>query len=262
MISIYQFIITTMLSLSGLSLDSTKSKILQSPFINPITILSGCIISAGIIGGIYITYKYQIGYYRSDILMKDAFNEDEFEIYSKGKKTIVLGCSCSGKSTLSKKIAKKIPNIKHVELDDLYYLPGWNWRSDQDFESIVRNTLSKNEKWVIDGEYPEVHHMLWSDVEVVIWLDYDFWVVFWRSIKRTTYQILTGQKVCNGNINTFYSTFIECKPVFGGIPGWVIKTHSTFKEKIAEWTVQYPHVKIIIIPSPNHCDYWFNKLKK
>ena len=50
--------------------------------------------------------------------------------------------SCgSGKSTLAKRIATKL-EIRHIELDELFHLPGWNQRSKEEFEALLEEATT------------------------------------------------------------------------------------------------------------------------
>lgn len=242
--------------------QDTKNKLFKSPFINPVIIVTGSIIiTFGVVGGIYLKYKQIKGYYRSDISLEDAFTEDDLNVFNNYNNFMISGCSASGKTTLCNKIDLKIEKIHRIDLDELYWLPNWKHNPDEIFNSNVQKEFNKYNKngWIIDGDYSEARHTSWSNAQVVIFLDYDFWVCFWRAVKRTSYRVITGQQVCNGNYETFYSTCILCNPEFGGIAGSVWVNYPRYKKRIKQWTKDYPHIKCVTIPSPYHCEYWLNK---
>jgi adenylate kinase family enzyme len=54
------------------------------------------------------------------------------------KRVVIIGTSCSGKSHLGRILARKY-QVPHVELDDLYWLPGWQERPEKEFISFRFN---------------------------------------------------------------------------------------------------------------------------
>ena len=248
--------------LSLLRYEATKRTLVRPRFTSPVTVVSRCFITAAVIGGLYITYRNRIGYYRSDIKLHQTFTEEDYQALSKYKKIMVLGCCSSGKSTLCQNIKKIQPRLAHIEIDSLYWKPNWTEPEEKEFEAKVTTTLDKHKDgWIVDGVYYELNelkdHDIWKEVELVIWLDYDFWVVFWRAVKRTTYQIITNQAICGDNYRDWRD--LVYIPVIGGIPGWVWQFHPTYKQRRAQWDMRYTQAKVITMPSPYHCDYWLNK---
>eukprot|EP01084_Bolivina_argentea_P215325 365558_1 len=209
---------------------------------------------------IYMAYKKYIGYYRFDIPVNLAFTKDDYDIFDTHKRFIIVGCSSSGKSTLAHQLCEKYSHLERIELDYLWWLPNWKERNKEEFKSLLETKISDaNENgWVIDGNYKHARDIMWSKVEVVIWLEYGFWEVFYRACKRTLLRIITKEKVCNGNIETLYG--FMCDPL-QGIPFYVWRVHSKFKGRILKWKSEYPQVKIVKIESPYHCQYWFDNLK-
>jgi len=66
-------------------------------------------------------------------------------------RTVVIGSSCSGKSTFSQQLALK-KNLQYIELDSLHWLPNWQERADEEFRVLVSEAVS-NTSWVVDGNY-------------------------------------------------------------------------------------------------------------
>lgn len=212
---------------------------------------------------IYVASKIWSGYYRFDIPLETAFSKEELSVFTKHKRFIIVGSSCSGKSTLAKQLCSKYNDLKRIELDYLSWLPQWKCRPKQEFRSLVSNTISQANKsgygWIIDGNYKNSRDIMWSKVQVVIWLEYEFWNVFYRACKRTLLRIIYKESVCNGNIETFWGFISD---PMQGIPFWVWKCHRKFKQRIPKWKEEYPHVILIKIESPYHCKYWLDNLSQ
>jgi adenylate kinase family enzyme len=117
------------------------------------------------------------------------------------KKIVIAGATGSGKSTFAKDLSKKL-NIFHVELDNLYWLPGWQPRPEQEIRALFSKTTS-NEKWIVCGNYPSLKEFTVDRADTIVWLDYSFLFCFWFTLKRSLRRIIKREKCCNGNQETF-----------------------------------------------------------
>lgn len=160
-------------------------------------------------------------------------------------RVVVVGTSCSGKTTFARDLAARL-QVPHVELDALYWLPGWVEREPDEFLVLIDENIA-GPRWVIDGNYRTARDRLWSRATAVIWLDYGFPLVFWRSLKRTFHRAFTGQEICNGNVESWRIVFSRDSIIF-----WVI---STYKERRRRYNAlfaagDYPEAAKIRLCSP------------
>ena len=132
---------------------------------------------------------------------------------------IVIGSSCSGKSTFSLSLAEKL-KIKYIELDELHWLPNWVERHDEEFRELV-NKATASDTWVIDGNYSVVKDIFWPRATQIIWLNHSFHLVLYRSITRSITRIVTKKKLFSGNIESFKLTFLSRDSIIL----WVLKTY-------------------------------------
>ena len=88
---------------------------------------------------------------------------------AKPKRIVIIGDSCSGKTTLGKKIAAEL-SVKHVELDSLFWEPNWKEAEIDVFKSRIDKALS-TDSWVVDGNFAKAREVIWNRAELVIWLD-------------------------------------------------------------------------------------------
>jgi len=132
----------------------------------------------------------------------------------------IIGTSGSGKSTLAKQLTQLL-ECPHFELDQYRFLPGWVKRPRDEFIKIVQEKISE-ENWIICGnEEPPLKEDLISASDKIIWLDYSFPLIFFRTFKRTMRRIFRKQPCCNGNYETFFQQFFTEKSIFW----WIIKTY-------------------------------------
>ncbi|MGE4320555.1 MAG: DNA topology modulation protein FlaR [Acholeplasmataceae bacterium] len=77
-------------------------------------------------------------------------------------KILVLGYSGAGKSTFAKKLHQHY-NIPVIYLDTIHFKANWVEREDEDMAHDLRAFMSKNDSWVIEGNYrrivPERHEL-------------------------------------------------------------------------------------------------------
>jgi len=79
------------------------------------------------------------------------------------KKINVVGVSGSGKSTFSRKLAKKL-NYPYLEMDAMFWKPCWQESSNEEFFNKLNEQLSRP-VWVLDGNYHRSLKIKWAEVE-------------------------------------------------------------------------------------------------
>lgn len=104
-----------------------------------------------------------------------------------GSTVHVTGNSCSGKSTLGRRIASAL-DVPHVELDALNWEPGWVSLAEKDPEELERriSDATLGDGWVVSGSYMGFSmRTFWSRVETVVWLDLPVHRLLWRVLVRS-----------------------------------------------------------------------------
>lgn len=130
--------------------------------------------------------------------------------FSKYKRILLIGCPGSGKSTLAKKLGQKT-GLPVIHLDTIYWLPHWERRPTEEFESILKEELEK-ETWIIDGNYNRTLDLRISYCDLIIYLDIPRRVCLWSVIKRRIqYANKTRedmQKECNEVIDYSFISYV------------------------------------------------------
>lgn len=62
------------------------------------------------------------------------------------KRILIIGCNASGKTTMSRKLAKKL-NLPLIHLDKLYWRDNWT-HTTEEFDELLQEELKKDE-WII-----------------------------------------------------------------------------------------------------------------
>ena len=146
-------------------------------------------------------------------------NTTGFKQVNRMQRVVVIGSSCSGKSTFARQLSKRL-DIKHVELDQLHWKPNWEERPDDDFRTLVESEVS-GEKWIVDGNYSVVRNLVWPKATTIVWLNYPFTLVLYRTIKRSIIRAVTKEPLFAGNVETIRQSFFSKHSIIW----WVIKTY-------------------------------------
>lgn len=136
------------------------------------------------------------------------------------KRIVIVGTSCSGKTTLAQTIAAE-RSIPHIELDVLFWQPGWTETPRDEFHNKIRYAISSSESWVLSGNYNSAKEITLPAATDIVWLNYPLYKNFWRGLKRSFVRILSGTDAFEGCKETFRLTFLSRDSILL----WVLKTH-------------------------------------
>jgi adenylate kinase family enzyme len=123
------------------------------------------------------------------------------------KRVVVIGSSCSGKTTLARRISE-VMGVPHVELDELHWGPDWTERPTEVLRSAVRERVAED-GWVVDGNYTKIQDIVWPRATDAVWLNYSFPVVFGRALRRTVGRMITREELFSGNRESFRLSFLS-----------------------------------------------------
>ena len=87
------------------------------------------------------------------------------------RKVLIVGCGGAGKSTLAVEMAKRF-GLPVIHLDKLWWLPDWQNRSEQEFDELLAEELTKPD-WIIEGNYLRTFKTRLQYADFCIFLDYD-----------------------------------------------------------------------------------------
>lgn len=129
---------------------------------------------------------------------------------------IVLGAGGSGKTTLSKKLSKKL-NIELIHLDKEYWLPSWQKPDLNTWKEKV-STLVQKECWIMDGNYIETLDLRLEKADLVIMLDIDSSICTRSIMLRTIKSYFTKRTDlidgCSDRFNKEYHEFVKWAKAF------------------------------------------------
>lgn len=101
-----------------------------------------------------------------------------------GERVLIVGDTNAGKSTLGAQLSDAL-GMPFIELDALYWLPGWQARERDDFRQLLRDHLPEDGRWVAAGNYSSSSDIHWRRADTIVWLDYPLAVTLPRLVLRT-----------------------------------------------------------------------------
>ena len=103
------------------------------------------------------------------------------------ERIIIIGCGGAGKSTLARQLGEKL-NLPVVHLDKLFWKPGWESVTQEEFDVLHAKELAK-EKWIMDGNFNRTMSERLTRCDTVIYLDFPRITCLLGVVKRilTTY---------------------------------------------------------------------------
>src|SRR5437762_2826552 len=117
------------------------------------------------------------------------------------ERIVVVGTSGCGKTTFARQLAEAL-NFYRLELDTLFWLPGWRPRDLAEFRELTGKFVA-GETWVIDGNYGMLRDIIWPRATHILWLNYKFSRTLWQVTRRTLTNIIHCREVFSGCPETF-----------------------------------------------------------
>jgi adenylate kinase family enzyme len=168
----------------------------------------------------------------------------------------VVGTTGSGKTTLAGRLAIRM-GIPHVELDALYWEPGWVPAEPEVFRERVAQALS-GAAWTTDGNYSRVRDIIWGRADTVVWLDYALPVILRRIVWRTLRRVVRREELWNQNRQRFGNALFSRD----SIVLWAVQT---YRRRRREYPVllsqpEHAHLAVVHLRSPREAERWLDGL--
>jgi adenylate kinase family enzyme len=170
------------------------------------------------------------------------------------KRIVVVGATGCGKSTLAERLAKKL-NLDYIELDALYWKPDWVGSSDEEFRTKV-DAATQAPGWALAGNYGVTRDIVWPRAEAVVWLDYPFFLILGRLLRRIWVRWRTQELMWGTNRETFWVHFKLWSK--DSLVNWLFQTYWRRKRTYPEFFArpEYSHLKVFRFPHPREMEKW------
>ncbi len=121
-----------------------------------------------------------------------------------GRRVVVIGNTNAGKSTLAAHLGAHL-GIPHIELDALYWQPGWTDPPREEFRARVAEATAA-EQWVMCGGYFNAQSDIsWPIADQVLWLDVGLRTVIPRILRRSWMRYRRDELLWDTNRERFWS---------------------------------------------------------
>ena len=164
------------------------------------------------------------------------------------------GVCGSGKTTLAKRIGERTGLPWH-SADDLAWLPGWK-ETSLEFQTEKIGEIVSQEEWVLDTAYGKWIDLPMSRVELIVALDYPRWFSFARLLRRTFARAIDKKPICNGNVETWKTTFSR-----KSILVWHFQSFSRKRERIRKWQADPKGPAVVAFRNPRAAEKWLLSLQ-
>lgn len=173
-----------------------------------------------------------------------------------GTRILVVGTTGSGKTTTAGRLAGSL-QLRHVELDRLFWKPEWTETPDDDFLPAV-DAATRGDRWVVDGNYSRTRPIVWPRADTLIWLDYTFLRVFWQLLLRSVRRSVRREILWGGCRETLARQFISRDSILW----WCMKTYSKRRKNYPDVLARPDHAHLTIhrFRSPAQLRRWMDSL--
>lgn len=152
------------------------------------------------------------------------------------ERILIIGCGCSGKSTLARALGEKL-GLPVVHLDQLWWREGWQEVSREEFDAQLELALGM-ERWIIDGNFSRTMPRRLEKCDTIIYLDFSRWACL-----RGLCQRMLGSygkvrpDMSDGCPERFDPEFAK----------WIWNFNKNNRVQISTWLAQARHAKTIVL---------------
>lgn len=173
-------------------------------------------------------------------------------------RVVLVGTTGAGKSTFGARLAGVL-DIRHIELDSLYWAADWTPVGEAEFERAIRSAVA-GERWLIDGNYSRMRELIWPQATHVIWLNYSFTRVMYQLIMRTIRRAVYREELFSGNRESVQRSFFSRESILL----WGLKTYRRRKreyERIIRLN-KYPDLDFVVLANPADAQLFLDDLRR
>ena len=172
------------------------------------------------------------------------------------RRIVVIGTSGAGKTVLAGRLAATL-GVPHVELDALFWLPGWQEPEDAEFRAKVEAATDGDDGWVVDGNYSRIQDLVFPRADTVVWLDLPIWTCLWRVLRRAISRAHSGELMWGTNREQWRTVVGP-----GSLSSWVITTHRRRRRQNAARFAEpgSAHLRVHRFRSNAEADRWLESV--
>lgn len=178
-----------------------------------------------------------------------------------GRRIVIVGSSCAGKSTLGERLAGVL-GVPFVELDALYWKPNWQPSTDEELTSKLA-AATERDGWVVAGAYHRVaSNVIWPRAQTIIWLDLPLPLTLTRIVRRSWRRWRRREVLWGTNTEKFWSQF-KLWDQKGSLISFSIRNHRRKRDRYvaAMSDPQWSHARFLRLRSQGEVKTLLNTVK-
>lgn len=165
-----------------------------------------------------------------------------------GQRILVVGNSCSGKSTLGGQLAAFM-NAPFVELDALNWEPNWVGLNDTNPDELIRRMqqATAGDSWVVAGSYTQFSQQaFWPRLETIIWLDLPLYQLVGRMLRRSWKRWRRHELLWDTNYEKFWPQLMVWRKE-DSLLWWIVTQYQPKRQKMLTYHIdpQWSHIRFI-----------------
>jgi adenylate kinase family enzyme len=174
------------------------------------------------------------------------------------RRMVVVGATGCGKSTLAERLARKL-GLDFIELDALYWKPDWVGSSEGEFRARVE-AATQTPDWALAGNYGVTRDIVWPRAEAAVWLDYPFFLVLGRLLRRIWVRWRTQELMWGTNRETFWVHFKLWSK--DSLVNWLFQTYWRRKRTYPQFFArpEFAHLKVFHFKHPREMEAWLETI--
>jgi adenylate kinase family enzyme len=173
------------------------------------------------------------------------------------RRVAVIGGSCTGKTTLSRELARRL-GVPHIELDALHHDAGWQEAPAEVLQARIDAALAAApDGWVVDGNYQgKIGNSVMGRADTVVLLDLPHHVALRRVLSRTARRVVTRKELWNGNRETLRSALSRDSIIW-----WVIRHHGSYEKRWMPRLSALADVSVVRLRSAREVRTWLQSIQ-
>jgi adenylate kinase family enzyme len=167
---------------------------------------------------------------------------------------MIYGCTGAGKTTFARRLSERT-GIPWYSVDDLTFEPNWVTVPDEVQRRRITDICARPE-WILDTAYGKWIDVPLQNVELIVGLDYPRWFSLARLMRRTLARMFDKRPICNGNTETFKTSFSRESIIL-----WHFKSFDRKRARMLQWEGQ-GRPTIVRFRSAREAQKWLTALQQ
>lgn len=165
------------------------------------------------------------------------------------RRILLIGVTGSGKSTLARALQAR-HGIPAIDVDALAWRPGWVKAPQGEFVAAAAR-VAATDSWVLDSAWSAIRPVVLPRVELIVGLDLPRWLSLARLVRRTLRRVITQERVCGDNTESWRSVFSR-----DSIVAWHFRSFANKRRQLDRWEADPGLAPVLRLSSPAEVDQW------